>query len=66
MTPVQMSGQHAPELPLDHAAAAEPTLRWAHARAGLEMSFEQAMADPLISRCLHNVVTACQRARRKP
>jgi hypothetical protein len=52
-----------PELPLDHAAVEEPTLRWAHARSGLDMSFEQAMANPLIAGCLRNVVRAARQGR---
>lgn len=52
-----------PELPLDHASVTEPTLRWAHAQAGVEMPFEQAMSNPLIRGCLENVVRAVQKAR---
>lgn len=52
-----------PELPLDHESAQRVTLRWAHARAGLETPFEQAMANPILRRCLENVVSAANRRR---
>lgn len=46
------------ELALDHEAAAQVTLRWAHARSGVRMSYEEALRHPLIRRCLENVVHA--------
>lgn len=52
------------ELPLDHDAAIEKNLRWAHARAGIAMPFEQAIADPLIGLCLRNAVSAARKGRR--
>lgn len=60
-----MRTQPAPhaELPLDHDAAQQVTLRWAHARSGVRMSFEEAMRNSLIRRCLENVVHAANKRR---
>ena len=46
------------ELPLDHEAAQQVTLRWAYARSGVRMSYEEALRNPIIRRCLENVVHA--------